>query len=99
MKELATGDDKADPYVQAGDKIFAPVAELFYISGQIHTPGGFPYSSDLTVRTAIARGGGLTDEGSDKRVKINRKGKVVDHVTLDTKIEPGDVLLVGERIF
>ncbi|MBS0331212.1 MAG: SLBB domain-containing protein [Proteobacteria bacterium] len=99
IKQLATGDEKDDPYVQAGDKIYAPVAELFYISGQVHQPGGFTFTSDMTVRQAIARGGGLTDEGSDKRVKINRKGKVVDHVTLDTKIEPGDVVIVGERIF
>lgn len=98
IAELATGDATKDPYVQPGDKIFAPVAEVFYISGQVNTPGSYPVRSDLTVRQAIARGGGVTASGSDKKVTVTRGGKKVK-LTGDAIVMPGDVIVVGERLF
>ena len=98
IKALATGDASQDPYVQPGDKIFSPIADLFYISGQVASPGAYPLSSDVTLAQAIARGGGLSPSGSDKRVHITRKG-VKTKVDLSSKIEAGDVIVVGERLF
>lgn len=98
IDDLAAGDASKDPYVKAGDKIYAPVAEVFYISGQVNSPGTFPVRSDLTVRQAIARAGGLTVSGTDKKIEVNRGGKKMK-LTGDAKVEPGDVLVVGERLF
>lgn len=98
VDELSRGDATKDPFVTPGDKIFAPAAEVFYISGQVNAPGPFPMRSDLTVRQAIAKAGGLTPSGSDKKVEVNRGGKKVK-LTGDAKVEPGDVLVVGERLF
>jgi polysaccharide export outer membrane protein len=47
---------------------------------------------------AIAKGGGLTESGNDKRVDVTRAGKKV-RLALDDVIQPGDVLVVGERMF
>jgi polysaccharide biosynthesis/export protein len=55
--------------------------------------------SDMTLRMAISRGGGLTDAGSERRIRLTREGKPVAKVELDQKIEPGDVIVVGERLF
>ncbi|WP_372785097.1 SLBB domain-containing protein [Phenylobacterium sp.] len=101
MEDLATGGGGADPLVMAGDKIYVPAAtsEVFYISGQVKNPGSFPITKELTVREAIAKGGGLTDMGSDKKIKVFRKNEEVKGVKLDTKLEPGDILQVGERLF
>jgi polysaccharide biosynthesis/export protein len=99
VKELATGDASEDPYVSPGDTIYSPVAELFYISGQVKAPGAYSVVSDMTLRMAIGRGGGLTDLGSDRGVKITRGGKRIDKPDLDSKIEPGDVIVIGERLF
>jgi len=100
LKALITGDVSQDPFVAPGDKIFVPIAETFYISGQVRAPGQFPLSSDLSLRMAIARAGGLTDLGSDRRVKINRQGKKVKgRIDLDAKVEAGDVIEIGERLF
>jgi polysaccharide export outer membrane protein len=96
---LATGAASDDPLVSPGDKIYSPPAEIVYVTGQVKTPGGFPILQDMTVRMALSRAGGLTDSGSDKKVTITRKGKKLTHVDLDSKIEPGDVVLVGERLF
>lgn len=98
IKDLAMGDLSQDPYVQAGDKIYAPVADVFYISGQIKAPGAYPIQQGLTVRMAIARGGGLTESGSDKKVETNRDGKKVKLKPEDA-VQVGDVLVVGERLF
>jgi len=98
ITELATGDATKDPFVKAGDKIFAPAAEVFYISGQVNSPGSFAIKSGLTVRQAIGRAGGLTPSGSDKKVEVTRDGKKVK-LAGDAKVEPGDVLVVGERLF
>lgn len=98
VDELATGDATKDPFVTPGDKVFAPAAEVFYISGQVNSPGPFPMKTDMTVRQAIARAGGLTASGSDKKVVVNR-GETKVKLSGDAKVEPGDVIVVGERLF
>jgi len=98
IKDLATGDLNADPYVGPGDKIYAPVAEQFFIYGAVKGPGAYPLMTDMTVRQALARGGGLGDNGSDKKVEVTRGGKKTK-LKLDDKVQPGDVLVVGERLF
>lgn len=98
IRDLAIGDVSKDPYVSPGDKIYAPAAETFYIYGQINGPGNYQLLSGMTVRMAVAKGGGLTESGSEKKITANRGGKKVK-LNLDDKIEPGDVLVVGERLF
>src|SRR3546814_15311199 len=64
-----------DPVVEGGDTLFVPDAEIFYVYGQINSPGAQPMRANMTVRQAIAQAGGPTAMGSDKRVRINRGGK------------------------
>jgi polysaccharide export outer membrane protein len=99
VRDLATGDLKDDPYVSPGDKIFSPEADLYYVSGQVKTPGVFPLQPNVTFRMAVSRGGGVTDAGSIKSLKVTRSGKTLQHVNLDDKVMPGDVIVVGERLF
>jgi polysaccharide biosynthesis/export protein len=99
ISALATGGAADDPLVQAGDKLFSPVAQNFYISGQIKSPGAYPLASGMTVRMAIARGGGLTDLGTDRAVQVTRGGKKLDRVDLESPVEAGDVIVVRERLF
>lgn len=87
-----------DPFVSPGDKIFSPQAEIFYISGQVNSPGSYPLKNGMTIAQAIAKGGGLTESGTDKKVKVRRGGKLV-RLNGDAPVEPGDVLTVGERLF
>ncbi|MGC6547476.1 SLBB domain-containing protein, partial [Escherichia coli] len=73
-KKLAQGTADQEPTVTAGDKIFVPEAERFYIYGQVNAPGVYAIRSDMTLRRALAQGGGLTPAGSAKRVKVTRDG-------------------------
>ena len=99
VSALATGDPTQDPFVSPGDKIFAPKAEIFYISGQVKAPGAYAVTPGMTVRMAIARGGGLTDEGSEGKIKVSRPGQKGQNAPLEAKVEAGDVIVVGERLF
>jgi polysaccharide export outer membrane protein len=99
LEAMATGDLRDDPYVSAGDKVFCPEADLFYISGQVRSPGAFPLKANMTYRMAISRAGGLTDSGSDKAVTVTRNGKKTGHINLDSKIQAGDTVVIGERLF
>jgi polysaccharide export outer membrane protein len=65
----------------------------------VHAPGGFPLTRNMTVRDAIARGGGLTEMGSDRKLKLFRKNVQVGDVKLDTRLQAGDILQIGERLF
>jgi polysaccharide export outer membrane protein len=98
---IATGAAAGDPLVQPGDKIYVPPAaqETIYCNGQVRTPGGFPLTKNMTIRDLIARCGGVTDMGSDRKLKLFRKNLLVKDVKLDTQLESGDILQIGERLF
>jgi polysaccharide export outer membrane protein len=98
VREIATGDISQDPYVKAGDKLYAPTADVFYVYGQVKAPGMFPIAKDMTLRMALARAGGVTDQGSDKRADVTRDGKQIS-VDAAGKILPGDVIFIKERLF
>jgi len=98
IRDLASSGGDKDPFVKPGDKIYSPAAETYYIYGQVNSPGNYAIVSNMTVRMAIAKGGGLTESGSDKKVDATRGGKKVK-LKLDDPILPGDVLVVGERLF
>lgn len=87
-----------DPFVVASDKLFVPNAELFYIYGQVNAPGEYMLKNGMTMRQAIARGGGLTASGSEKKLTVYR-GEQKVKLSLDTKLAPGDVVVIGERMF
>jgi polysaccharide biosynthesis/export protein len=99
IRGLVTGDASQDPTVSPGDRILIPKAELFYISGQVKSPGAYGLESGMTLRQAIARGGGLTDIGNDHGVKVTGADGKVRRLQLDDPIEAKDVIVVGERLF
>jgi polysaccharide export outer membrane protein len=101
MSEIAMGGPSKDPFVAPGDKIYVPAAEaeVFYLSGPVKSPGAFALQPGMTVRMAIARAGGVTEMGNEKKVEIFRKGAKVPKVTLETPIEVGDIIKLGERLF
>jgi polysaccharide biosynthesis/export protein len=99
ISELATGDPSQDPFVSPGDKIWAPEAEVFYISGQVKAPGAYPVATNMTLRMAVAKGGGLTELGTERGIKVTRADGRVEKPAMNARIMPGDVVVVGERFF
>jgi polysaccharide export outer membrane protein len=99
IKDIATGGLDKDPYVRPGDKIYSPQAELFYVSGQVNAPGAYAVVPGMSLRMAIARAGGVNITGSEKKIKLTRRGERVSHFNLNDPIQPGDVLVVGQTLF
>jgi polysaccharide export outer membrane protein len=100
IDKLASGSED-DPIVKPGDKIFIPTAEaeVFYISGEVKTPGAFPVTEKMSIRMAIARGGGVTENGSENKVTLIRDGKPVKKLSLEDPVKVGDIIKIGERLF
>lgn len=99
VETLATAGGASDPQVEPGDKIFVPEAESFFIYGQVNAPGAYALKGGMTIRQAIARGGGLTQLGTEKRVKLIRNGKEMKGAKLEMPVAADDVVVVGERYF
>jgi polysaccharide export outer membrane protein len=57
----------------------------------------------MTVIQALARAGGVTPRGSERRVDVKRHAKdgklVTQHARLDEPVQADDVILVKESIF
>jgi len=98
IKDVASGQGDKDPFVKAGDKIYSPVADVFYISGQVRNPGPYPITQGMTLTEAIAKAGGLSESGSDKGAKLTRAGKK-GKLNPNDKVLADDVIVVNERLF
>lgn len=98
IEMLSRGGPQDDPLVQPGDKLFIGAAPNFYIYGQVNAPGSYRVERGMTLRMALARGGGLTERGSSNRLSVFRNGREV-RVSLDTVLQGGDTVVVGERFF
>lgn len=98
IERLSRGGPADDPLVQPGDKLFIAAAPNFYIYGQVNAPGSYRVDRGMTLRMALARGGGLTERGSANRLSVFRSGRQV-RVSLDTVLQGGDTVVVGERFF
>ncbi len=97
--QLGKGSDVA---LQDGDLINVSKAQTFFITGQVQHSGNYVLEPDTTVQQAIALAGGLTDRGSDRRIKATRfvKGKSMEvPVKLDDRVQPGDTITVEQRFF
>lgn len=92
-------DGGKDVMMQPGDVVFVPVAEQFYVYGQVNSPGSYPIVGNMTVRQALARGGGPTLAGTERRVTLYRAGKNGVEADLEGPVHKGDVLFVRERLF
>jgi polysaccharide biosynthesis/export protein len=92
-----------DVVVMGGDTIYVPRAPSFYVYGEVNKPGNYRVERGMTMRQAIAAGGGLTLRGTERRLKVVRKdGQGADQkvdTQLDEAVRPGDVVYVAESIF
>ncbi len=104
LKGLSKGSLAAGAQtLQAGDTLFVPRAEQFYIYGEVSASGKFRIEPGMTVIQAIARAGGITVRGSQRRVEIKRLQPDGTFKTfkakLDEAVHGDDVIRVKESIF
>src|SRR6185436_19405735 len=79
--------------------VIEPQDYKFYTSGEVRTPGGYPYKEGLTVHRALAMAGGLTEKAERDNLRVLRHtdGKQESlPVQLDTPVLPDDIIVVAE---
>jgi polysaccharide biosynthesis/export protein len=92
-----------DPVIFAGDKIYVPIAAVFYIFGEVQRPGSFRFESGMSVMQALAQGGGLTPRGTERNIQLHRRNAkgTLDKLSpeMADHIQPNDVIYVKESLF
>jgi len=99
---LSRGRDD-DVTVAPGDVIYVHRAPMFYIYGEVQRPGSYRIERGMTMRQALAQGGGPTLRGTERGLRLHRRGAndqlEVTRPGLDDPVQPADVLHVGESLF
>lgn len=99
---LQDGNDP-NPTLQGGEVIYVPKADVVYVFGEVQRPGAFPIEPHMTVQQGLAMGGSISPRGTDRGIVIRRQaadGKVSEvNANFDDLLQPGDVIVVRERLF
>lgn len=92
-----------DLVVAAGDVIYVHRAPVYYIYGEVQKPGSYRVERAMTVRQALAQGGGPTSRGTERGLALHRRGKTgaLEVVTPDLgdAVQADDVIQVKESVF
>jgi polysaccharide export outer membrane protein len=100
---FAAGGAAKDIFILNNDVIWIDRQPLVYIYGEVQRPGPMRLERDLTVLQALATGGGLTARGTEKGIRVHRKGKdgkiEVIQPGMTDLLREGDVVFVRESLF
>ncbi len=100
---FAVGGKDKDILILNGDAVWVDRQPLVYIYGEVQRAGPMRLERGMTLMQSLASGGGLTQRGTEKGIRVHRKtaeGKVqVITPGLDDKLLDGDVVYVRESLF
>jgi polysaccharide biosynthesis/export protein len=86
-----------------GDTVWVDRQQVVYIYGEVQRPGPMRLERGMTLMQVLATGGGLTQRGTEKGIRVHRKSgdaKVqVVQPGMDDKMQDGDVVYVRESLF
>jgi len=102
--ELAPGND---PQLLADDIVIVRTGYIFFVAGEVGTPGQKIWSPGMTVGKAISMSNGLTTRGKLGHIERPIKdaaGKVIRYERIrtlkpETEVLPGDTLHVARKWF
>ena len=100
---FAPGGRDKDILILNGDAIWVDRQPIVYIYGEVQRPGPMRLERGMTLMQALATGGGLTQRGTEKGIRVHRRagdGKVqVIQPGMDGPLLDGDVVYVRESLF
>ena len=100
---LQSGKTELDAVVVNGDILYVDRAPMFYIYGEVQRPGAFRLERGMTVMQALAQGGGLTQRGTERGVRIHRRdpnGAIsIIQPKMNDMVERDDVIYIRESVF
>ncbi|KKO65125.1 Polysialic acid transport protein KpsD precursor [Janthinobacterium sp. KBS0711] len=103
VEMVRSADLNRDLDVAGNDVIFVERAPRFYIYGEVQRPGPFRLERSMTVLQGLSAGGGLTQRGTERGIRIKRRdaqGKLqVLEAKHDDMLQVDDVVYVKESLF
>ena len=109
---LLKGDFDNNMFLEAGDIINIPQADVFFVAGEVNAPGEFPLKEGTTLRQAISMAQGMKfeaatgrgiifrDDPSGKREEMRIDiGAVMNGKKQDVAIMPNDIIIVPNSQF
>jgi len=92
-----------DVLILNGDTVWVDRQPVVYIYGEVQRPGAIRLERDMTLMQALASGGGLNARGTEKGIRVHRKGArgatEVMQSKMDDRLQDGDVVFVRESLF
>ncbi len=102
IRDLQAGALGKNVLLRPNDTVFVPQAPKVFVSGEVRNPGAYAFFPGITARQLISLAGGVTQYGSDGRLRVVRDtgGKSEeDKIRLDDPVNPGDTLVVRRKLF
>lgn len=103
FRTLFRGSGSQDIVIQNNDVVYVDRQPQIYIYGEVQKPGTLRLERGMTLLQALAAGGGLTPRGTQRGIRVHRKGADgVEQVLtpgLQEQLQPNDVIQVQESLF
>jgi polysaccharide export outer membrane protein len=100
---MRSGELQRDVELAADDIIYVERSPRFYIYGEVQRPGAFRLERDMTVLQALSVGGGLSLRGTERGMRIKRRGADGKLQVIDAKhddlLQVDDIVYVKESLF
>jgi polysaccharide biosynthesis/export protein len=100
---FGTAQRTDDVQLQNGDVVWVDRSPSIYIYGEVQRPGVMRLERSMTVLQALATGGGLTQRGTERGMRLHRRGTdgkiAITQPSMDDALRDGDVIYVRESIF
>lgn len=92
-----------DVTIAHGDTVWVDRQPQVYIYGEVQRPGPVRLERGMTLMQVLATGGGLTPRGTDKGIRLHRRGAdgrlQVMQPAMEDAVRDGDVVQVRESLF
>jgi polysaccharide export outer membrane protein len=91
-------DYLVDPRISVSVVKYRP----FFVNGEVRKPGGVDFQPGLTLRKAISLAGGFTERANTRSILViadNDPERREVEVTLNYRIQPGDIVTVKQSFF
>lgn len=105
LSETLRGDEKANPYVRAGDVVSIAKADEVYVIGNVVKPASIALNEPLTVTRAIAMAGGTLPDSKRSEIRIVRqapgstqKQEIVVNLDAINRRQSEDVVMMANDI-
>ncbi|MBN2056285.1 SLBB domain-containing protein [bacterium] len=110
---IVQGNAAVDVVIEAGDTVYVPRSNQFFVFGEVRKPGAYPLEGGTTVLKAVTLAGGATEKAALTKVRILRADGDVERTMrynlqraiegdedgADLQLEDQDIIILPERFF